>query len=316
MGSGAFLVGACGLLSDAYIAALLRQGGYHAQDFGPNEQAAIRRTIAERCLYGVDLNPMAVQLARLSVWLATLAADRPLTFLDHHRVVGNSILGVWLSCLRRPPGRSRTRASVRLPLFSDELLQDTIADALPTRFALELDPNDSVDQIKAKERALAALWNRESTLSKWKQIADLWCAHWFASTALSPSAVFNTLADGILLGPSALAPAMREQFLRESKRAADVERFFHWELEFPEVFFGPGGRRRPAAGFDAVIGNPPWEMVRADHAGSGHGRPRDRNRSVVRFSRDAGIYLRQSSGHANEYQLFAERALMLTRAGG
>ena len=80
MGSGAFLVASCRFLADAYEAALIRHGGYHATDFGPAERIAIRRTIAERCLFGVDLNPMAVQLSRLSLWLATLAADRPSAF--------------------------------------------------------------------------------------------------------------------------------------------------------------------------------------------------------------------------------------------
>src|SRR5207245_1310242 len=84
MGSGAFLVAACRYLASAYEAALVRSGACHSSDFGEPERASIRRTVAERCLYGVDSNPMAVQLARLSLWLATLASDRPLTFLDHH----------------------------------------------------------------------------------------------------------------------------------------------------------------------------------------------------------------------------------------
>ncbi len=113
MGSGAFLVSACRYLAAAYEAALVRTGAYHGSDFGARERVAARRTIAERCLYGVDLNPMAVQLARLSLWLATLAADRPLTFLDHHLQAGDSLLGAWLSSLRRPPipNRGRRRAA-------------------------------------------------------------------------------------------------------------------------------------------------------------------------------------------------------------
>ena len=103
MGSGAFLVAACRFLAGAYEAALIRTGGCHASDIGEAERVAIRRTIAERCLYGVDLNPMAVQLARLSLWLATLAADRPLSFLDHRLQVGDSLLGAWLAQLRHPP---------------------------------------------------------------------------------------------------------------------------------------------------------------------------------------------------------------------
>ena len=101
MGSGAFLVAAC-----RYLAARLRGGARSDRaaampsDIGDAERSAIRRTIAERCLYGVDLNPMAVQLARLSLWLATLAADRPLSFLDHRLQVGDSLLGAWLASLR------------------------------------------------------------------------------------------------------------------------------------------------------------------------------------------------------------------------
>ena len=156
MGSGAFLVGACAYLGDAYEAALVTHGRCHPSDLGPRERAAIRRTIAERCLYGVDLNPMAVQLARLSLWLATLAADRPLSFLDHHLQAGDSLLGTWISCLRRPPTDRRQRAEP-LPLLDDQPVSDTLRDVLPIRFSLAADPNDTPEQVRAKERTLAAL---------------------------------------------------------------------------------------------------------------------------------------------------------------
>src|SRR5262249_2973573 len=92
---------------------------------------------------------------------------------------------------------------------------------------------------------------------------------------------------------------------------------FHWELEFPEVFFGGDGTRLANGGFDAVIGNPPWDMVRAD-AGPRDGRARARAdiESAIRFLRDARLYTSQSDGHANRYQLFLERSIDLTRAGG
>ena len=120
MGSGAFLVAACRFLAHTYESALVRSGACHASDIGDADRAGIRRTIAERCLYGVDLNPMAVQLARLSLWLATLAADRPLSFLDHRLQVGDSLLGTWLTHLRRAPSaRRRREGHDRLPLFDD-----------------------------------------------------------------------------------------------------------------------------------------------------------------------------------------------------
>ena len=92
------------------------------------------------------------------------------------------------------------------------------------------------------------------------------------------------------------------------RRVATERKCFHWPLEFPEVFLDGVGRPAPDGGFDAVIGNPPWEMLRVDH---GPGAV-----AAVRFSRESGIYRAQSRGHANQYQLFVERALSLLRPGG
>ena len=321
MGSGAFLVAACRYLTAAYETALIKHGGYHGSDFGEPERAAIRRTIAERCLYGVDLNPMAVQLARLSIWLATLAADRPLTFLDHRLQVGDSLLGARLSHVRQPPVarmRRRTPDPSSLPLFDDAEVLRALTEAVPVRFIVESTPDDTLDQVRAKERALAGLSRRDSALSKWKRIADLWCASWFSNPSGSvPASAFGALSDAILTGRGALPETAAAAYLQHARTIAEMRRFFHWELEFPEVFFAPDGTRRPAGGFDAVIGNPPWDMVRAD-AGSADARARSRDdiAQLLRFTRDSGLYEAQSDGHANRYQLFLERAMSLTRIGG
>jgi hypothetical protein len=318
MGSGAFLVAACRYLAGAYEEALIREGGCHSSDLGEPERAAIRRSIAERCLYGVDLNPMAVQLARLSLWLATLAADRPLTFLDHRLQTGDSLLGSWLANLRQPPDLRRRPDQRRptLPLFDDEVVRNALRAALPVRFSLESTPSDNIDQVRAKERAFAGTTARDASMSRWKRIADVWCASWFRPTELPPAA-FGSLSDAILTGRSALASRTVEQCLAAADTIRTSHRFFHWELEFPEVFFDEEGRRLPTGGFDAVIGNPPWDMIRAD-AGSAEERSGARHEiaALLRFTRDAGIYQAQSNGHANRYQLFVERAVDLTRTGG
>ena len=317
MGSGAFLVAACAYLADAYEANLVRDGQCHASDFGPRERASIRRLIAERCLYGVDLNPMAVQLARLSLWLATLAADRPLSFLDHHLQAGNSVLGAWLSCLRRPPA-GRRRQPQALPLFQDLPIAETLREALPLRFSLANEPNDTPDQVRAKERTLTALSDRRTALSRWKRIADLWCARWFASELSAAAGVFAALSDEILGHASTLPRAATDRFLRVAESAAGAHQFFHWELEFPEVFFDATGERKPEGGFDVIIGNPPWDMVRVDQNKDSHEGTRARTdaAAIVRFTRDAGVYEAQSDGHANFYQLFLERSLALAKPGG
>jgi Eco57I restriction-modification methylase/N-6 DNA Methylase len=321
MGSGAFLVAACRYLATAYETALLRSGGCHASDIGEQERALVRRTIAERCLYGVDVNPMAVQVARLSLWLATLAADRPLTFLDHHLQTGDSLLGTWLATLARIPGRGRAssrRDFSTLPMFDTEPVRGVLQGALPVRFSLESIANDTVEDVRVKEQALARLNRRDTGLSRWKRVGDLWCAHWLADIdERAPAAAFSALSDAILSGSGALPPALAHRYLQRADEIARARRLFHWELEFPEVFFGRDGRRLENAGFHAVIGNPPWDMMRAD-AGSAESREHARTdiAPVLRFAHDSGIYTAQSKGQANRYQLFTERALALARRGG
>jgi hypothetical protein len=317
MGSGAFLVAACRYLANAYEVALVRAGGCHGSDIGEAERAAIRRTVAERCLYGVDLNPMAVQLARLSLWLATLAADRPLSFLDHRLQAGDSLLGAWVGNLRQPPNaRVHTAAGQKLPLFTETAVGDALREALPIRFSLESTPNDTLEHVRAKERAFAAITSPQAALSRWKRVAHLWCAAWFAGRD-APAAAFGSLSDTILTGRGALPSKTANAYLDVVDGIAAARRFFHWELEFPEVFFDGQGNRLPAGGFDAVIGNPPWDMIRAD-AGAAEARARARldTAPLIRFTRDTGIYTAQSDGHANRYQLFVERAIALTKPGG
>jgi hypothetical protein len=316
MGSGAFLVAACEFLAAAYELALVRSGSCHPTDLGPSDRAAIRRTVAERCLYGVDSNPMAVQLARLSLWLTTLAADRPLTFLDHHLQTGDSLVGAWLANLRHPPATRRTRHHETLPLFDTALLSEALRDTVPGRFALAVQPADTVDQVREKERLLAALSRRDASLARWKRVADLWCAAWFDPQG-APASAFGDLSDAILTDTGALPPSIARPLLRRAEDVAADRRFFHWELEFPEVFFDRQGARLAAAGFDAVLGNPPWDMIRAD-TGSVDARDNARLQAgaLVRFTRDSGVYASQSDGHANRYQLFLERALHLARRGG
>jgi hypothetical protein len=319
MGSGAFLVAACRYLAAAYERALIAAGDRHPSDIDDSDRAAMRRLIAERCVYGVDLNPMAVQLARLSLWLATLAADRPLSFLDHRLTVGDSLLGVWLSNLRRPPVRRRTADSAAtLPLFADDRATDALLQALPVRFSLEATPNDTLEQVRAKEYAFAGIAAAGSGLWQWKRISDFWSATWFAENrSMAPASAFAALADDVLSGSTTLPVKTATAYFEHSERVARARRFFHWELEFPEVFFDRDGRRLSRPGFDAVIGNPPWDMLRAD-AGVGEFSAEARRAvaATVRFTRDAGVYTAQSTGHANRYQLFLERTIQLTRRGG
>src|SRR5207249_952779 len=120
--------------------------------------------------------------------------------------------------------------------------------------------------VRAKERALAELNGEDAAIARWKRVADLWCARWFGGDDAAPPALFTDLAEAILTGRSVIAANVRDRFLRQTARVSAERRFFHWELEFPEVFFDAAGTQRADAGFDAVLGNPPWDMVRGDAA--------------------------------------------------
>jgi len=310
MGSGAFLVAVCRYLAAAYESALIRDGGMSSDDVTEGDRASFRRLIAQRCLFGVDVNPMAVQLARLSLWLATLARDKPLTFLDHHLRVGNSLAGVSIEDVVRRPGRkARASARAQLPLFDHDLLDRHMTSVIATRLSLALGPDNSVEQVRTKERLLASLQGKSSPLVPWQRIANLWCADWF-STANQPRSAraFEPLVDEILGRARVLPAHLSKPLLDHAQRVAARERFFHWQLEFPEVFLHAPVARAPT-GFDAVIGNPPWEVLRGEEKSTG-------DAALTAFSRRSGAYRWQGEGHANLYQLFLERALAVTRPGG
>jgi hypothetical protein len=320
MGSGAFLVAACTYLSTAAEEALIDQGIWHAHDVTAAERVSLRRDIASRCLFGVDLNPMAVQLARLSLWLATLATDKPLSFLDHHLVAGNSLVGASPEDLRRQPGGGATRGRRHetLPLFPDEQLSSVVERAVRIRLQLTITPDDSAAIVRDKERTLASLRDRGSALAAWLRLLDLWCAGWFWTNGRPPDrGAFGELMRLLLDGTSALPERTRADLLNHSDATAARCRFHHWPLVFPEVFLDERGQARTTPGFDAVIGNPPWDMVRGD-IGDGDARASRKAdaRRLTDFVRESGVYRVGGSSHANLYQLFVERALQLVRRGG
>jgi hypothetical protein len=283
------------------------------------ERTQVRREIAQRCLFGVDLNPMAVQLARLSLWLASLAGDRPLAFLDHHLVTGDSLIGAsFADLLRHPAAAHRPGGSHRsLPLFATDPAPHIAMSVLPERFRIAAEAGDTPAAVREKERMLADLSAPGTPLAEWKRAADLWCASWFWSHDRLTSGVYADLLASLTGRPGALSVEQRTRILDRAGDTARLHRFFHWELEFPEVFFTPDGRRDPNGGFDVIVGNPPWDVLRAD-TGTPAERERQRGNHAAarRFFREARVYSHQGGGHANQYQRFVERTLQLARPGG
>ena len=252
-------------------------------DFDPRLRAVLRRYVVERCIYAVDLDPLAVELCRLSLWIETMDRNLPFGFLDHKIKCGNALVGAWFDQFRHYPvmawknreGGDRhhgngvhfeknTRTKAIKAFVKDTLTPDLWRFLMgPSVFAGE---GMRADTAAAHDEAFAVLAKchglpvrdaserariyRENFLgsSAWRALReamDRWCACWFWPT--------DEIAVAPL--PTSFADPPAETRTVAERIAAEM-RFFHWELEFPDVF------RQSGSGFDAVLGNPPWDIAK------------------------------------------------------
>jgi len=250
MGSGHFLVEATDRLAHALVEAL----GVTEEEPEEEDIRWARREVVERCIYGVDLNPLAVELSKLSLWLHTVAEGKPLNFLDHHLKVGNSLIGAWVDELGSLPVARQSRAATgaepdaRQMNFFETRLDERLPVMLNKVLEIIRGRSDTLEDIKAKTAADQAV---EQLKAPFNAVADLWVSTYFgnALTKTEYQEALEHIGDpGRLL---ALPP------VNQAVQIAEEKRFFHWELEFPEVFYQDSNKRqRP--GFDVVLGNPPY----------------------------------------------------------
>ena len=183
MGSGAFLVPAVHQLTEAYGEALARAGEDIDHKLDDTERAAYRRLIVERCIYGVDLNPMAVDLAKVSLWLATAAAGKPLSFLDAHLRCGNSVIGASIATWEGVPlpAQNNRDTDGEFNEYQDSLF-DLEAPDLTTiinvRRALAEAPSEDRLHVRAKEKRFARLIEGDD-FTRLRALGDWWVAPFF-----------------------------------------------------------------------------------------------------------------------------------------
>ncbi len=244
MGSGAFLVEMCRQLGDTLVTA------WHTHDrlpvIPPDEDEVLhaRRLVAQRCLYGLDKNAMAVDLAKLSMWLATLAKDHPFTFLDHTLRCGDSLVGL----TRQQIADFHWKQSPQQRVFGQELIEERIQAATRCRQEI-LEAGDEVPfLLKQQKLALA-----DESLGLVRFAGNVAVAAFFAAeNDRKRQTKRDELLDQIteyLGGNLAMRPTAAEWELRAGPKGITP---FHWQIEFPEVF----GRENP--GFDCIVGNPPF----------------------------------------------------------
>lgn len=265
MGSGAFLVGACRYLSErlveSWAAAQAAHGGIAITPLGePSRGAAderllpddveerlilARRLIADRCLYGVDINPLAVEMAKLSLWLVTLQKNRPFTFVDHALKCGDSLLGI--ANRSQLEHFSLRDTETQIPFGALNLWRHTEL-AEQQRRELEALPSETPQQIASKQQLNA---EAERLVFKLKCTADILLALELKSLTARRYREERDLASERVQHYWTQEP--EAEFRDYANAQLDGRRTFHWPLEFPEIFTAERG------GFDAFMGNPPFK---------------------------------------------------------
>ena len=240
MGSGHFLVECVEQVARAIVRANAGAAGGEA-----NELLAAKRQVVERCVFGVDPNPLAVELAKLSLWLATVAQDAPLSFVDAHLVCGNSLIGTNVDAMKGLKGKEGKKGE------QTNLVEDALARITPRLLemstALSAKVTRTMDDVRYKEQLFAEL---EELRANFVRVADLWTSTQFGLEVgdVTYLNVVAALAAGEEMDPEA------EKLMTGAAELSEQFRFFHWELAFPDVFLNSAR----GAGFDVVVTNPPY----------------------------------------------------------
>jgi hypothetical protein len=266
-GSGHFLIAAAHRIAKRLAA--MRTGD---EEPAPDVYRHALRDVIGHCIYGVDMNPMAVELCKVSLWMEALEPGKPLSFLDSHIQTGNALLGATPALLDQPlpddalkeiEGDDSARAREYRKRNKDERqgqehLFDqprfvNLADLAATLAELERNEQETAEQVHTLEQRYSE--HLRGSYEAAKFFADAWCAAfvWPKNSQTDDALTHAKLGAIRTKGEHCLVPWMREK-VRELARQY---RFFHWHIAFPHVF-GPRGE----AGFDVVLGNPPWERIK------------------------------------------------------
>ena len=290
---------------DTIVAEMERQGV--AVDTGRlTDINLLKRHVLKRCAYGVDLNPMAVELAKVSLWLDCFTIGAPLSFLDHHLKCGNSLIGttgqeIEAELAKQSKGHTGS-------LFGSPF-QGLLA-ATASIEQLRRIPDATVEEA---ERSHSLYADFECAQKPYKEALHIWVSQHFGNAKAREYLTLAgpNLVDQILSSGKGLSPEYREA-ITEGRKIGSEKRFFHWDLEFPEAFVDlDRGTWKPRTeqGFNAVVGNPPYDVLATEELGY------DVTPFTAYFKTDS-VFDPAIRGKLNLYKLFVCRAHASAQRGG
>ena len=268
-GSGHFLLGAARRLGERL--AVIRCDG---DEPSPDDKRLALRDVIRNCIYGVDLNPMSVELCKVGLWMESMQPGLPLSFLDAHIRCGNSLVGVGpqqkINELRVPDNafdpktgddkatstrlKKQNKAESQQMAFTLFRSTEELSGYFAAAQLVEDMPENSASAVRAKQNAFADFEKSERFI-KARDIGDLWTSAFFwKMEPVVTSLSFPT--QGVLWNLQHGKP-VNAQLLDECRTAAAKVNAFHWPLMFPSVFTGSEND-----GFDVILGNPPWERIK------------------------------------------------------
>ncbi len=242
----------------------------------------LKRRVLKSCIYGVDLNPMAVELAKVSLWLDCFTLGAPLSFLDHHMKCGNSLIGGSVQEVQDALSRDLWGKEFTYLLDATQLMRKVgeLSDV-------------TAQEVAESRRAYKGAYD---ALAPFKRLLDMWISEYFGNKSAKHKT--RLYAGAIVANDYSKANQEDKEAIETALTLAQAKRFFHWELEFPEVFFDET-KRKVSGGFDALVGNPPYGLIADDQ--------------IKKFC--------QSQFSSAQYQpdfyvIFIEQGISLVRSGG
>ena len=316
-----------------------------------DDRHIVRRMVLKRCVYGVDKNPMAVELAKVALWLHTFTVGAPLSFLDHHLRCGDSLFGAW----------ARSGIDKATEYGSPLLLHGSVTEAERAAQSMQTIEGLTDAEIAEAHRSAEAFVEVEESTAPLNAVLSLVHAlDWLAVKDREGRTALQSFFGGLLGDPIQIARGRAEvamerpesarfaDLLREARRLVAEERFLNWQAAFPGVWTNWQSARLEG-GFDAVIGNPPWDRVRlepvewfatrrreialaqraaerkrmvaalerdGDPLAQDYAVASERAAMAVRMARRSGDYPLLSAGDVNLYSLFVERGMTLVEPEG